>query len=404
MAQQRKPLISVIVPIYQIEHYVGICIESIIKQTYRHLEIILVDDGSTDRCSEICDLYAKKDHRIKVIHKENEGLVAARKAGLSASCGEYVGYVDGDDWIEADFYESLYQLMTISGADVVAAGHRRDIFEKSEQFCNNIACGTYEGRGLEALYKEMISYQNFYRPGITTYVWSKLFQRNVLMEHQMRVDERITIGEDAAVTYPALLSCKCVCITDNCAYHYRQREDSMLKKNAPFTQEVEGLKYLYEYLNAFAKEKPHQYELQKQVDDFVLGICMIRSGGRLLAKNKKTVFSAFGKSFYEKNIVLYSAGTFGQQMMKCINESGYSNVVCWVDDDFWEYRRCCLDVDPVEVVTQTAFDYVLVAALDYSVSEQVAKRLYSYGVSPQKVLTIRCPLEKRHDLVGKYLD
>ena len=95
----KTDLISVIVPIYRIDRYVGLCIESLINQTYKNLEIILVDDGSPDRCPEICDLYAKKDSRIKVIHKENGGLVSARKAGIMTATGKYVGYVDGDDWV-----------------------------------------------------------------------------------------------------------------------------------------------------------------------------------------------------------------------------------------------------------------------------------------------------------------
>ncbi len=92
-----NPLISVIVPIYGIEKYLGICVESIIKQTYKNLEIILVDDGSNDRCPELCDLYAKKDSRIKVIHKNNGGLVSARKTGIKIASGDYATYVDGDE-------------------------------------------------------------------------------------------------------------------------------------------------------------------------------------------------------------------------------------------------------------------------------------------------------------------
>ena len=103
-----EPLISVLVPIYKIDRYLGICIESLLNQTYKNLEIILVDDGSPDRCPEICDLYASKDERIKVIHKSNGGLVSARKAGLMAAKGEYIGYVDGDDWVGPGFYHSLY--------------------------------------------------------------------------------------------------------------------------------------------------------------------------------------------------------------------------------------------------------------------------------------------------------
>ncbi len=104
-----QPLISVIVPIYGIERYVGHCIESLMQQTYQNLEIILVDDGSPDRCPQICDLYASKDKRIKVIHKENGGIVTARKAGVQIAQGEYIGFVDGDDWVGSGYFQSMFR-------------------------------------------------------------------------------------------------------------------------------------------------------------------------------------------------------------------------------------------------------------------------------------------------------
>ena len=124
-------LISVIVPIYNIDRYVGICIESIIKQTYDNLEIILVDDGSTDKSPVICDLYATKDNRIKVIHKPNGGLVSARKAGVQNATGKFVGYVDGDDYVEPTFFESLYNAITRYDADVAISGYSRDLFNQT---------------------------------------------------------------------------------------------------------------------------------------------------------------------------------------------------------------------------------------------------------------------------------
>lgn len=106
--------ISVIVLVYNIEKYVGKCIDSIRKQTYKKLEIILVDDGSTDNSGSICDAYADKDNRIRVIHQQNRGLSGARNRGLEASTGEYIGFVDGDDWIEEDMYDFLYHMMWVS--------------------------------------------------------------------------------------------------------------------------------------------------------------------------------------------------------------------------------------------------------------------------------------------------
>lgn len=386
-----------IVPIYQIERYIGICIESLINQTYSNLEIILVDDGSSDRCPEICDLYARKDNRIKVIHKVNGGLVSARKTGLEMASGEYIGYVDGDDWVGPGFYESLCVAMNTSECDVVCAGQSRDLFEQSVHFMNPYPLGIYTGEKLKKLKENMLSYGEFYRPGITTYVWNKLFKKEILYAAQMNVDERITIGEDAAVTYPALMECSSVYVSDCVAYHYRQREDSMLKKSECFETEALKLRYLYEYMSGFAIR--YGGNLQKQVDDYVLGICIMRSGGRLPYDE----YSTFTDVYYQKRVVIYSAGTFGQQLMNRFRESKHCNIVSWLDEDFREYRRCCLDVDPVESITKTSFDYVLIATLDCYLAENIKNKLMNYGVSGNQILTVHCPESIRADLMKGYL-
>lgn len=402
--QTENSLISVIVPIYKIDKYIGICIESLINQTYDNLEIILVDDGSPDRCPEICDLYAKKDKRIKVIHKENGGLVSARKAGLLVSNGEYIGYVDGDDWVGAGFYEALYTAIVISNADIVCAGQSRDLFDRSVHFTNSLPSGIYEGTKLEDLYRNMISNGEFYRPGVTTYVWNKLFKREVLMEAQLNVDDRISIGEDGAVTYPALLASRKVCITDNCAYHYRQREDSMLKKSESFANEAKKLRYLYDYLMDFAKKHDNKYDLIKQITDYVLSICIIRSGGILDATVTETEFTPYGSKIDGKKIVIYSAGTFGQQLMNRFLENSRCDVVGWVDDDYWEYRRCCMDVDPVESITKLDYDYVLVATVDRILAKNISNRLLDYGMSKDKILIVSCEESIREELLERYLN
>ncbi|MEZ3433420.1 MAG: glycosyltransferase [Lachnospiraceae bacterium] len=395
------PLISVIVPIYQIDRYLGICIESIMSQTYKNLEIILVDDGSTDRCPELCDLYARKDSRIKVIHKLNGGLVSARKAGLKLSSGEYVSYVDGDDWVDASFCEVLVQTITDYKSDIVIAGMSRDLFSTSAKLISNIPAGNYEGERLTKLKQNMLTFGHFSRIGVNTYVWNKLFKREMLLKYQLDVDEHIWIGEDAAVTYPYLMACRKVCIIDNCDYHYRQREDSMLKQTVSYWKEAEGLKILYrQLLNAADIYQNMNYK--EQICDFVLGICIMRSGGIL--KEIQGEFSPYDREFYGSNIVIYSAGTFGQQLMRRIKENNYCNVVGWVDVDYREYRRCCLDVDPVESIDYLDFDYVLVAAVDGALADSISGNLIWRGIPKEKILTIQCPKEKRAHLLKRYLN
>ena len=117
------PLISIIVPVYNVKDYVEKCLDSICGQTYKNLEIVVVDDGSTDGSGEICDTYAQKDPRVKVIHRENRGVSAVRNEGLDIALGEYIGFVDGDDWIDSDMYEFLYELLIVNEADISVCSH-----------------------------------------------------------------------------------------------------------------------------------------------------------------------------------------------------------------------------------------------------------------------------------------
>ena len=118
-----SPLISIIIPVYNVAPFLSQCIQSVLDQTYTHLEVIIVDDGSTDESPAICDKFAKLDTRIKVIHKKNGGLSDARNAGLDIASGDFIGFVDSDDWIENDMYETLYNLLNKYQADISACAH-----------------------------------------------------------------------------------------------------------------------------------------------------------------------------------------------------------------------------------------------------------------------------------------
>lgn len=120
-----EPLISVIVPVYNVEKYLDKCVDSIVNQTYKNLEIILVDDGSPDNCPKMCDNWAKKDKRIKVIHKENGGVSSARNVGIDNAKGEYIGFVDSDDWTEKKYIQKLYEVLIQENADIALCGYNR---------------------------------------------------------------------------------------------------------------------------------------------------------------------------------------------------------------------------------------------------------------------------------------
>ena len=393
---KNNPLISVLVPVYNIDRYIGLCLESIICQTYKNLEIIVVDDGSTDRSGEICDLYAKKDNRIEVIHKQNGGLVSARKAAMKIATGDYIGYIDGDDWIGEGFYSALLSAMQQTDSDVVVAGFSRELFTKTARIVNALPVGVYEGEKLEHLFSSMISYDVFFRHGITTYLWNKLFRKDIIKDCQISVDERITIGEDGAAVYPALLKSNKVCVIDNCSYHYRQREDSMLKKTSSFKSEAESLSVLYEYLKQILLSNLDKHNLILQIHKYLLSTFIIRSGGIL----SDSAFMPFSENIKRKNIVVCGAGTFGQQLVKRFEESKFCNLVAWVDDDYWEYRRCALNVDSIDTMSELDYDFVVIGMVDSYSAKKTKERLIDFGVSPSKILT----LDVKDGVVESYLN
>ena len=136
--------ISIIIPVYNVEPYIEKCLESVLDQTYKEFECILVNDGSTDKSGQICDRFAAIDSRIRIIHKKNGGLVSARKTGLKEASGQFIGCVDPDDWIEKDYFENLIKAQQETGADIVAGNHCRDVGSSSYTVYNKLPAGIYD--------------------------------------------------------------------------------------------------------------------------------------------------------------------------------------------------------------------------------------------------------------------
>ena len=193
-----NPLVSIIIPIYNSEAFLDKCIQSALNQSYKNIEIVLVDDGSIDSSGEICDNYSSIDNRIKTIHKDNGGLVSSRKTGLKASTGEYVLYIDGDDWIELNLIENYVNQVLKHNADIVVSSHIVNLEGREDILMNSLPSGVYDKDKLNSIvYPKMLYTGEFSQFGIFSYSWGKLYRKEILLKHQLNVDESITIGEDA---------------------------------------------------------------------------------------------------------------------------------------------------------------------------------------------------------------
>ena len=251
-----KDLISVIVPVYKVEKYLEKCIESVLKQTYTNLQIILVDDGSPDNCGKICDEYAKKDSRIEVIHKINGGLSDARNVGINRANGRYIGFVDSDDYIKEDMYEKLINLIKEYDADISIC-NLYDVIDGKE-YVRNKDNGIHEYSRIDIL-KEILLDKN-----IQSYAWNKLYKKELFDEIKYPIRKKY---EDIGTTFYLFEKCNKIVVTSEPEYYYLKRADSLVNNVTESTildyTEIIIQRYLYIKQNIKELRKYNNYYLAK---------------------------------------------------------------------------------------------------------------------------------------------
>ena len=221
-----KPIVSILVPVYNVSKYLRQCLDSLVNQTLSDIEIICVNDGSTDESGKILQEYAAVDSRIVVVNKANGGLPSARNAGLDVARGKYVGFVDGDDYVDSDMYRKMYNAAIANNADiVVCGGHLFPKEEKASQWLKDVLSPrdiTYRAGGEEALYSER---------GAKPFLWRDLIKKQLIDEHNFRLDESIVVGEDQAFQFKVFPAAKRVTFISDKLYYYRySRPESIMNE------------------------------------------------------------------------------------------------------------------------------------------------------------------------------
>ena len=260
MKRKETPMFSILVPIYQVEAYLPACVESIQNQSFEDFEIILIDDGSRDRCPAICDAYAAKDDRIHVIHKSNGGLVSARKAGIQQAKGTYVLNLDGDDCLEPDFLGQLAKVLREFQPDAAAFECVQKYSDGTETILpNGLPEGLYTGEQLRQIWNTLLCsrsdrHMNF--GCLLPSICLKAVRRELLLPNQLAVPNAITNGEDTAVTMPTLCAARSILVSKLHGYCYLQHESSMIHTYR--RDEMGKYRLLREYLNSRALQIPRE--------------------------------------------------------------------------------------------------------------------------------------------------
>lgn len=400
--KQMCPIVSVIVPIYKVENYLQKCIDSICKQTYKQLEIILVDDGSPDSCGKICDDSAEKDARIIVIHKENGGLSSARNAGLNIAKGEYISFVDADDTIHPQFIEILIALCIQYDCDIAQC----DFLAVTE---NSLKLPLNSQQSIK-LYNNRQAIHELCRAGESVkynVAWNKVYKQELFKDVRYPLGR---IHEDEFTTYLLLWKAKRIAVTNQYMYYYLQRATSLmgtsfsierldlldaLKKRLLFLEnnnfEQEYLKTLRMFVYLIKKD----YELLTKNVKNCEEIC-----ARLLAEKEEAekkiedmtllIDQISRKCTYSKKsrIILYGAGHWGRIYYEWIKKNHYGKVVGWVDNAWYALKEMDQNILPIDSLMSIQYDYVLITIENKLVQEEVAQNLLDWGIPRNKIILL----------------
>lgn len=374
--------VSIVVPVYNAENYLDQCVTSIMGQTYRHLEIILVNDGSTDHSLEICRKYAEIDKRITVVEQINQGVVKARKTGVEAATGDFIGWADADDWMESGYIEGLVKLQEESNADIVAATHFHDIGSDSRLIKNGVNIGIYD---IKQILPVMLYTGEFFEYGITPQLYTKLFRADILKKTQLTVADNIIAGDDAAVVYPSLLMAEKVCVSNITGYHYVQHPASITKTG--FSDEPARIRMLIEYLkNIFRKAGVSEW-MDHQLASYENYMLALRQIDIFDAADSEKILVPYGGFRENDRLVIYGAGVLGQKIYHYLEADGRVKLTGWLDKNYEVYRKQGFGVDSSDLLSKVnlEFDYIVIANITESVAMMMKDFLLASGVAEEKI-------------------
>lgn len=369
--------ISVIVPVYNGEAYLSQCADSVLGQDYPELELVLVDDGSTDGSGAICDGYGRRFENVRVIHQRNAGQSAARRAGLEAASGSYLMFADADDWLAPGICGRLYQTAVRERADMVFSRVRRIYEDGSSCQLNGLEAGVYTG--LETAAKSLSS-RRAEKVRHTLALWSILFQREPIERRLREIDPRIWYGEDAACLLGAELDCGRVAVEDTVGYYYRMHSQSVTHSHG--RSNVSSMRLLYRYLRGLYREKQVPEEMFWALDLFVI---------RNLLLNGRDAFCGFDGIYPyegtrgEGRAAVYGAGLVGQELFRFLKERHRGPAV-WADRRWESLKAQGWPAEPPEALLRGGYDFVLIAALDEGMGKEMKGALSALGIPEEKIL------------------
>ncbi len=391
-----EPLVSVIVTAYNVEEYIEECILSIHNQTYTNFEVIIVDDGSTDLTANKLELFVAGDDRIHLIQKENGGHTAARKAGLKCAKGEFVTYVDGDDWVDANYLKKMVDLIQLEdNIDIVACGITVEN-KISKKAYNGIPSGIYDKENLERIiYPRMLSYTDWpLNYGVFPYLCDKLIRKSILIGNQMSVPDFIVKGEDVLGTYPTILDANKMVISDSCDYHYRRWKGSITMS---LKESENDLRKRHVCLkNIFQKYPQYNDILLPQYLTYLWHNLTQQIYEELFYKDE---FLPFGIKKNER-VVLYGMGENCKRLENILKD--FCQIIAYSDRNALSRLNEKENIVCANQICELDYDKIVITIVDVSAQNDALEFLVAMGNDINKIMVERKPHEIKKELLEMF--
>lgn len=377
-----KGLISVIVPVFNAENYLGRCIKSILRQTYSHIQLILVDDGSADTSGRICDYFCRKDDRVEVIHKNNEGPMAARVSGLVAARGEYTGFIDSDDYIDEGFYGHLIDYIAETGADFVQMGFDyagesgagsyhcpRKVFHIADNRAGYIAKGLLE-MGLTGF---KVSYS----------MCTKLFRTELIRKCLPMLPENLKQGEDLLCICNCMLNCKVIATLDYEEYHCTVRPDSLSRKREldRFVQ----VGKLYEALHGLFESYEGYGTVSRSIDSFYRSRLLHDFEEYFGIDVPRYLFPDI-KDLFGRKVIIYGAGQVGKDYYAQISRYEQCEIAALSDRDSRGRQYGYIHITSRDALVSLDYDLVVIAVSSEAVADEIRSELAGIGIRKESII------------------
>ncbi len=382
-------LVSVIIPVYDVEKQITRCLDSVCEQTYKNIEIILVDDGSNDKSGLICDEYAEIDNRIIVIHKNNQGANSARKVGIEKANGEYITFIDADDYVDKDYVLNLIE--NIGDSDIcTSACNWIDITGNNHIEKDNFPIGKYETEEqLSQIFRHMIFNMgcpyDYYR-GMLTYMVCKLYRKSIVLSVFNQIDEKLEFCEDALFVFSYLLKSKKISITDKALYNYCHREDSITHRK--INHYLESLERLFNSFTSQINGHIYEEELRIQIEEYVN--YRLKQAPHYMCFKEVSTRPTYGFPFagrYKgKRGILYGAGKVGKDYYREIIAMHELELVAWVDVQYDKIHYPSVpSISSPQTIKNLEYD-VLIVAVGEKKHKEIEDSLIKDGISKDKII------------------